>query len=388
MIRNKYNEAKEAKRLAVFVPGVGVVSETFIKRHMFDLLPGQTAVVCSTIVGNTHEYFDRRAPLHCTSQKKNYWWNKCWENIFRGHFLASMHSARWFLRRQGVQVVMGEYLDSSLPIFRICRASGIPFFVHAHGHDVSLRLRDSFYRDAYLEYNNAAGVITMSRHSRDVLVKLGLNERKIHVIPYGVDVPEKVTLRSETGTVKCFSIGRMVGKKAPLLVLESFRRALKKNDSLRLTMAGDGPLLVAAQHFVHCQGLQSRVSLVGAIPSKNVAALLESADIFLQHSVVDLVTGDSEGMPVAILEAMAHGLPVVSTQHAGIPEAVCEGETGILVAEMDVDGMADAIGLLAADRPLREKMGTAGHARVQSHFTWMSERRELRKVLGLDQQQF
>ena len=83
---------------------------------------------------------------------------------------------------------------------------------------------------------------------------------------------------------------------------------------------------------------------------------MNGADVFVQHSITDSHTGDQEGLPVAVLEAMASGLPVVATRHAGIPEAVVEGETGYLVEEGDIGAMAGHIARLAEDHTLRSKM--------------------------------
>jgi len=110
---------------------------------------------------------------------------------------------------------------------------------------------------------------------------------------------------------------------------------------------------------------------------------MAKADIFLQHSVTDPTNGDMEGLPVAILEAMARGLPVVSTRHAGIPEQVVEEQTGILVDEGDVDGMAKGILRLAIDPSLRQRMGQAGHRRALANFMWERNRDELREVMGI-----
>ena len=256
-----------------------MVSETFIRRHIFDLLPGQTAVVCSTIAGDTKDYCDHRVPLHCTSQRWNYWRNKCLESVLRGQLLSSLHSARGFLRRHGVQVVLGEYLDASLPLFRICRANGIPFFAHAHGHDVARQLRNPYYRKAYLEYREAAGVIAMSQHGKDVLVDLGLDEDSVHVVPHGVDIPAEPRSRPPTGDVTLLAVGRMTAIKAPILLLDSFRRACLENHRLKLLYVGTGELLVAARHFVQAAGLQDRVELLGSQPNEVVKRLLVQADI-------------------------------------------------------------------------------------------------------------
>jgi glycosyltransferase involved in cell wall biosynthesis len=138
-----------------------------------------------------------------------------------------------------------------------------------------------------------------------------------------------------------------------------------------------------AAHYVRAWQLQDRVTLHGVQPSPVVADLMAKADIFLQHSATDPTNGDMEGLPVAILEAMARGLPVVSTRHAGIPEQVVEEETGFLVDEGDVDGMAKGILRLAIDPSLRQRMGQAGHRRAMENFTWEKNRDELRAVMGL-----
>src|SRR4029079_1004788 len=94
-----------------------------------------------------------------------------------------------FLRDQGVQVIMGEYLSWSLPWLDVAQSIGIPFFAHAHGFDVSMNLREAKWRSEYKRFNRSAGVITVSEISKVRLVELGLDERRIHVIPCGVDVP-------------------------------------------------------------------------------------------------------------------------------------------------------------------------------------------------------
>jgi glycosyltransferase involved in cell wall biosynthesis len=110
---------------------------------------------------------------------------------------------------------------------------------------------------------------------------------------------------------------------------------------------------------------------------------MASADLFIQHSMTDPHTGDQEGLPLAILEAMAEALPVVSTFHAGIPEAVQDGVTGFLVEPGDSTGMADRILCLADDSERRRAFGLAGHTRARNLFSWSRERTQLLHVLGL-----
>ena len=109
---------------------------------------------------------------------------------------------------------------------------------------------------------------------------------------------------------------------------------------------------------------------------------MRMASMFVQHSVTD-IDGNTEGLPVAILEAMASGLPVVATRHSGIPEAVIDGKTGILVDEHDVTGMTQAIISLLANPARADAMGKAGRERVLAHFTETQMKHRLRGIMGL-----
>jgi glycosyltransferase involved in cell wall biosynthesis len=289
-----------------------------------------------------------------------------------------------FLKKHRVRVLLGESLDQSLPLFRLLRGRDIRFFVHAHGHDLARCLQQEEYRRGYLEYTEAAGVIAMSQKGKDSLVALGLPSDHVRVARYGVDVPQEIPTRATVESdVRCIAVGRMTNIKAPILLLESFRRAAEADPKLHLDYIGGGELFAMAAHYVRAWQLQDRVTLHGVQPSSFVADLMAKADIFLQHSATDPTNGDMEGLPVAILEAMARGLPVVSTRHAGIPEQVVEEETGILVDEGDVDGMAKGILRLAIDPSLRQRMGQAGHRRALENFTWEKNRDELRAVMGI-----
>src|SRR5262249_3145218 len=123
--------------------------------------------------------------------------------------------AKRFLKRHRVQVLLGEYLHESLPWLDVAQELNIRFFAHAHGYDVSEKLREHRWRDLYRRYNEAEGIITMSHVNRARLIDLGLRPDKVHVIPYGVDVPDGYTRRPEQTFVRCVAVGRMVAKKGP-----------------------------------------------------------------------------------------------------------------------------------------------------------------------------
>lgn len=373
--------------LAVFAPYVGLAADTFIRRHMADLLPGATVVVTQTADGPDTGYWNVDCPALFLNRIQPLGLKKQVVRAVARRLGCPpkdhvANNVKRFLREHQVDVVMGEFLDWSLRWLGLVQELGIRFFGHAHGYDVSMQLRNPRWQAEYVRYNLASGVITMSQASRRRLLELGLEPGKVHVVPYGVDVAVAPLRRVEQETIRCIAVGRMVAKKAPILTLDAFRRAAEICPKLRFDYVGTGELLPAARQFVRAFKLSDRVTLHGAQPREVVQRLMRNADFFLQHSMTDPETGDEEGLPVAILEAMANSLPVVSTRHAGIPEAVLEGTTGYLVEEGDCVGMAEWLATLARDPDLRRRLGEAGWRRAKEHFSWERERAELLRILG------
>jgi colanic acid/amylovoran biosynthesis glycosyltransferase len=351
--------------LAVLIAEIGARTETFIRRHVQDLLPGGTVTVGRALPKGRDVDWAAAEPFLDLDR------------------ISGPGAAERFLRDHGVEVLMGEYLDESIGWLDVAHAGGMRFFGHAHGYDVTERMREPRWRSEYLRYIAADGVITMSECSQRCLVDFGLPAEKVHVVPYGVDVPDAPPQRPEGTVVRVVAVGRMIAKKGPLLTLGAFASAVRGFPALRLDYVGAGPLLPAALDFVRERGLGDTVHLHGSQPNQVVRRLMGQADLFVQHSMVDADTGNGEGLPVAILEAMASALPVVATRHAGIPEAVLDGTTGYLVEEGDYGAMADAIRLLAREPDRRRAMGVAGWSRAQELFSWKRERADLLRVLGL-----
>jgi glycosyltransferase involved in cell wall biosynthesis len=172
----------------------------------------------------------------------------------------------------------------------------------------------------------------------------------------------------------------MVEKKAPDLSLMAFSKVASRNVDASLTFVGDGPLLNHCRKLARKLGVSNRVFLLGAQSQDRIHDLMQRAGVFVQHSVT-AESGDTEGLPVAILEAMASGLPVISTWHSGIPEAVEDGVSGLLVAERDVEGMGQAMLALAENPDVARRMGQAGREIVIANFGVEESISYLRKVL-------
>ena len=145
------------------------------------------------------------------------------------------------------------------------------------------------------------------------------------------------------------------------------------------TIAGEGPLAEQVASLVDDLGLVGKVSLAGFLTEQDLCALYHSAHIFVHPSQMTQ-DQNQEGIPNSMLEAMSTGLPVLATQHGGIPEAVDDGKAGLLSAERDVDGLLDHMERLVADPGLWAAMGKQASADMHENFEQAAQVRRLEDV--------
>ncbi|SFD93012.1 glycosyltransferase [Roseivivax sediminis] len=334
-------------RAAIATGDYHKMGETFVNRHIEHLFGGDTVIVVGRSNGDDPygkplfmrrrrfgpadrallPYFTlRNALVHATS---------------RVPFGQGKHELREFLRTQRVEVILAEFGTQALAVAPLGAEMGLPVFSYFRGTDASKHLRSRRIRRAYrLMMPHLAGIVSVSQFLLDNLAAAGVTHPNAHVIPSGVDVRRFRPGDKRPGS--CLAVGRFVEKKAPLTTLRSFAEATRDHPEARLDFVGDGPLLAPAQRLAEDLGVAEKVTFHGARPHEFVRKQLESAQYFLQHSVT-AKDGNTEGLPTAIQEAMAAGCITVSTRHAGIPEAIDEGETGFLVPEGDAPGFTTAI---------------------------------------------
>jgi glycosyltransferase involved in cell wall biosynthesis len=286
------------------------------------------------------------------------------------------------LRRHGARAVMAEYGPQGVAVVDACKRLGIPLVVHFHGFDASIKSVLEEYRESYRRlFREADAFIAVSRRMRRDLIAMGAPAERVYWNPCGVDTREFSPADPAAAGPTLVTVGRFTEKKGPTYTLRAFALARERVPGARLRMLGGGPLFEASQALVRELGIGDSVDLLGPRPHAEVAPLMQSARAFVQHSVI-APSGDSEGTPVAVLEAGATGLPVISTRHAGIPDVVVEGETGLLVDERDVEGMAEHMARLLADPALAGRMGRAARLHVEQHFSMAHSLERLWSVIA------
>jgi glycosyltransferase involved in cell wall biosynthesis len=285
-----------------------------------------------------------------------------------------------FFIQKNIDVALAEYGPCGYAVKEVCKELQMPLVVHFHGYDAyehAILKKCNYYQDLW---NDASAVIAVSRDMQGQLQHLGFPADKIHYVPYGVDLAMFGGAQPQKAPPMFIAVGRFVDKKAPHLTLLAFKEVLEHVPEARLKMVGDGPLFEACKQLVKSLSMDKAVEFLGTCSHQEIAGLMKQARGFVQHSVKTSY-GDSEGTPVAILEAGAAGLPVVATRHAGIPDVVIDQQTGFLVNEGDIAGMAKCILKLARDPALAGKLGAAAQKHIRLDFSLDKNIAELYSVI-------
>jgi glycosyltransferase involved in cell wall biosynthesis len=229
-----------------------------------------------------------------------------------------------------------------------------------------------YRRNLHAMFQRASAVIAVSEVIREKAIRWGADPAKIRVHYTGVPVPPVVPSVPKEWDVAF--VGRFVEKKgaddlvAALGTLDRPARAL---------FIGDGPLLPDVRAAAAALGVDA--TFRGALPPSEVYSLIAASRLLAAPSKT-ASDGDTEGLPTTIVEAAALGVPVVSTFHSGIPEAVVDGETGLLSAEGDRQALATGIARLLDDEPSRDRMGKQARERALSHFNVQTQSQALEDI--------
>lgn len=285
-----------------------------------------------------------------------------------------------YLRQENTAVVLAEYGMIGAYFASVCSNAGIPLVVHFHGADATRRDFLNEFKSGYTEmFRIAKACIAVSEKMRCDLISLGCPSEKVALCPYGPN-EDYLLCNPDFESNQLIAVGRLTPKKAPHLTLLAFARALRTVPDLQLVMIGDGELRGVCEDLIVSLGLSAKVKMCGTRTPVEIREEIARSFAFIQHSV-HAWDGDCEGTPVAILEACAAGLPVISTRHAGIPDTVKHGETGILVGERDVAAMAEAIVAYASDRKLARLHGSCAREYVCSNLSLERHLSQLSRLL-------
>ncbi|KAA3632689.1 MAG: glycosyltransferase, partial [Bacteroidetes bacterium] len=198
----------------------------------------------------------------------------------------------------------------------------------------------------------------------------GIDPKKFTVLNIGVPTERFSHIQPDYQSKRSthfLAVGRLVEKKSPINLLKAFLKCARENSDVILDVVGDGELMPAVKQFLEEEPLiKDKVRLHGFLSQDDLIPLYRQTHIFVQHSITGS-DGNKEGWPVGIAEACSCSLPVISTNHAGIPEQVIDGETGFLVAENDFESMGKRMLELSQDWQLAKSMGKKAKEHIFNH---------------------
>jgi colanic acid/amylovoran biosynthesis glycosyltransferase len=212
--------------------------------------------------------------------------------------------------------------------------------------------------------------LPVSASLKSRLIDAGCDASAIHVLHSGIDCAKfryRDPVYSIGEPLRLVTIGRLVDKKGVRFAIEAVAEVLASGRSVSYSVMGDGPLAGELRHRIEELGIAGHVCLMGWKNHRDILHIMERSHVLLAPSIT-AEDGDEEGIPNVIKEAMAIGLPVVSTLHAGIPELVTDRESGFLVPERDVSALANKIIALHDHPETWSELARAGRRKIEAEF--------------------
>jgi len=278
---------------------------------------------------------------------------------------------------------------------------------HVHAHFAGMAARTAFWvarffpitfsftahaNDIFVPRNFEIGLEKLIQTARLIITETDYSEKflrerfperadRIHRIYNGLNLAEFGHANFSFDPSLIVAIGRLIPKKGFANLIRACGLLIEHRISFRCEIFGEGPLENQLRAQIEELGLQERVQLLGAKPQHDLREHLARANVFVMPSVAE-AEGGMDNLPTVIMEAMAAGLPVVSTRIGGIPEMVVENETGFLVQPEDAMALVGAIEKVTNDRSLGQRLGQAGHERAQKLFSIEKNARDLCALLS------
>jgi colanic acid/amylovoran biosynthesis glycosyltransferase len=284
------------------------------------------------------------------------------------------------------KLIHAQFGLSGALVLPLVRSLKVPLIVHFRGADATVseayarhsslnhwiyfRRREALKRETQL-------FITVSKFIKDKIIDQGFPEDRIVTHYHGVDINKfKADPKVLRKPIVLF-VGRLTEKKGCEYLIEAMAYVQEKRPDIELVLIGDGPLKANLEALA-VQKLK-RYQFLGVQPSPVVRDWMNCASLLVAPSVTAL-QGDSEGLPNVVLEAQAMGLPVISTVHAGIPEAVIHGETGFLAPERDAQSLAKFSLRLLQDLDLWHRYSLKGQQHMYRNFNREVQTRSLEEI--------
>ncbi|PIG90645.1 glycosyltransferase [Gloeocapsopsis sp. IPPAS B-1203] len=353
------------KNIGIYRRVFPLKSEAFIKEQTRNLLRYQPTFITNTLINEI--------PFQNISLSQS-----DFLGIKQSLFLLT-RSPRLFQQSshlKKVDLIHAHFGPDGVYAMAIAEKLKIPFLVTFHGYDITISRQNLWRKGKFLYYQlilheeelkrKSAAFIAVSRFIHSKLLEKEYPSEKIIQHYIGVDTV-KFSPGEKAAERYILCVARHTQKKGIDTLLRAFAQIANKHSDVSLVQVGTGALTSELHTLTKALGLEHRVRFLGAQPHETVLDLMRGAEVFALASQT-AENGDCEGLPIVINEASACGIPVISTQHSGIPEAILDGATGFLVAERDYTALAEKLDIILSDPSLGKKMGQQGRELVCENF--------------------
>jgi colanic acid/amylovoran biosynthesis glycosyltransferase len=372
-------------------PVVACYCATFLKPEMLHIYRQITSLrrVRPIVIAQKREQAERYpfdditlVPKPRTHFLRRFWYRQLrdapWQ-ISRGEVKALQR----VLDRENAQLLHIYFGHIAVHLLPLIREWQRPCVVSFHGADVMVDLEKPAYRAATQQMLDAARlVLVRSQSLGQALTAIGCDPTKVRVQRTGIptaEIPFRQREWPRDGAWRFVQACRLIEKKGLATSLRAFAEFSKAHPQATFTIAGEGPLREQLGDVARTLGVADRVSFTGFITQSELRELFYRSHIFL-HPSETAADGNQEGVPNSMLEAMASGLPVFATSHGGIPEAITNGESGILVAERDVAALTRELLRAAAEPEDLSRIARSGARVVAENFERAAQTRRLEEL--------
>ncbi len=289
-------------------------------------------------------------------------------------------------------VLLGTVEDGAYGLW-LRRWLGMPYVVYAHGNEICRVLSAPAENNIGLRVlANAARIVAVSRYTAGLVERTGVPADRIEVVHPGCDVDtlvpqppdsevQKRVLGARAGTRVVLTTGNLVPRKGHDMVIRAVAQVRKTVPDVTYLIVGDGPHRADLERLAQALGVRDQVVFAGRASDAELPSLYALADVFVMASRERLENNDVEGFGLVYLEAGACGKPVIGGRCGGVPEAIVEGVTGLLVDPEDPEDIARAIARCLTEPGLAMALGSAGAARARREFTWAQAADQMQRVL-------
>lgn len=285
------------------------------------------------------------------------------------------YSTRYFekiIKHNNTKLLHAHFGTEGVRYSKLKKKLNIPMITTFYGMDVSVFPKMPYWKKRYIKlFQEGDLFLTEGSNMKKELIKLGCPENKIIVQHLGIDLNKfKFTTRElpEDGNVVVLIAGSFREKKGIPYAIQAFAKVKENHQNIQLRILGDGPMRGEIESLMAELNISNSVTLLGYQPHDIFLKEATNAHVFMLSSIT-AQDGDTEGgAPVAILEAQATGLPVISSYHADIPEVVIDGKSALLAHEKDVEMLAKHLRYLVEHPEVWDSMGRAGREHVEQEY--------------------